>query len=374
MAKSSYLWMVLSIIIYLKMVFADPIVPALYVFGDSTADVGTNNNLSVQKRAKADFPFYGIDFPNSKPTGRFSNGLNTVDFIAQFLGYKRSPLPFVCLVKHKKRQQSYKRQLLKGANFASGGAGLQNNTGNFLGDVISFEVQIQQFALVRNISSDLLGDVEAKARISKSFLLISVGSNDIFEYFFYKTLPLQEFITTLVSSYETHLKNLLNLGAKKFAIVGIPPIGCCPFQRAALNQTAGGGAAATTASGCLDRMNVAAQMLNTELQSLLQKLSSQYVDMMYSFGNTFDMTMLVIGDPSGLEVERACCGKGKIYREGQCEEDSQVCNNRDDFLFWDQFHPTQAASNLSALALYTGGLKFVTPINFEQLAQAQLHA
>ena len=90
-------------------------------------------------------------------------------------------------------------------------------------------------------------------------------------------------------------QNLLNLGAKKFAIVGIPPIGCCPFQRAALNQTAGAGA--TTASGCLDPMNVAAQMLNTELQSLLQKLSSQHADMMYSFGNTFDMTKLVIGNP-----------------------------------------------------------------------------
>lgn len=53
--------------------------PVLFIFGDSTADVGTNNFLPT--KAKANMPYNGIDFAQSKPTGRFSNGFNTIDYI-----------------------------------------------------------------------------------------------------------------------------------------------------------------------------------------------------------------------------------------------------------------------------------------------------
>jgi hypothetical protein len=59
-------------------------VPAIYVFGDSTADVG-NNNYILGSKAKANFLPYGIDFPHSIPTGRFSNGYNAIDFIGMIL-------------------------------------------------------------------------------------------------------------------------------------------------------------------------------------------------------------------------------------------------------------------------------------------------
>ena len=57
-------------------------VPAIYVFGDSTADVGNNNYLQ-RSNAKANFPPNGIDFPFSRPTGRFSNGYNGIDFLGK---------------------------------------------------------------------------------------------------------------------------------------------------------------------------------------------------------------------------------------------------------------------------------------------------
>jgi hypothetical protein len=56
------------------------LIPAIFVFGDSTVDVGNNNHLQgTRKEGKANFPQYGVDFPTSKPTGRFSNGFNTAD-------------------------------------------------------------------------------------------------------------------------------------------------------------------------------------------------------------------------------------------------------------------------------------------------------
>jgi len=57
---------------------------AIYVFGDSTVDVGNNNYLN-NSTAKANFYYYGIDFPNSTPTGRFSNGLNTADQLGMYV-------------------------------------------------------------------------------------------------------------------------------------------------------------------------------------------------------------------------------------------------------------------------------------------------
>lgn len=56
------------------------VVPAMFVFGDSLGDVGNNNHLPFSI-LKANFPHNGIDYPGRKPTGRFSNGKNTVDFI-----------------------------------------------------------------------------------------------------------------------------------------------------------------------------------------------------------------------------------------------------------------------------------------------------
>lgn len=56
-------------------------VPALYVFGDSTADVGSNNYLPGSAVPRANFPHNGIDFPTSRATGRFSNGYNGIDFL-----------------------------------------------------------------------------------------------------------------------------------------------------------------------------------------------------------------------------------------------------------------------------------------------------
>ncbi|KAJ3684011.1 hypothetical protein LUZ61_013175 [Rhynchospora tenuis] len=61
-----------------------PKVPAIYVFGDSTADVG-NNNYLPGSIPKANFPHNGIDYPHSRPTGRFSNGYLGIDFIGTYV-------------------------------------------------------------------------------------------------------------------------------------------------------------------------------------------------------------------------------------------------------------------------------------------------
>jgi hypothetical protein len=58
---------------------AAPLASALFVIGDSTADVGTNNYLGTL--ARADREPYGRDFDTHRPTGRFSNGRIPVDYL-----------------------------------------------------------------------------------------------------------------------------------------------------------------------------------------------------------------------------------------------------------------------------------------------------
>lgn len=59
---------------------AAPQVPCYFIFGDSLVDNGNNN--FIVSMARANYPPYGIDFAGG-PTGRFSNGLTTVDVIGK---------------------------------------------------------------------------------------------------------------------------------------------------------------------------------------------------------------------------------------------------------------------------------------------------
>jgi len=56
-------------------------VSCILVFGDSSVDSGNNNGLHTTM--KSNFPPYGKDFFDSRPTGRFSNGRLATDFVGK---------------------------------------------------------------------------------------------------------------------------------------------------------------------------------------------------------------------------------------------------------------------------------------------------
>lgn len=60
----------------------DTLVPAIITFGDSAVDVGNNDYLPTI--FKADYPPYGRDFINHKPTGRFCNGKLATDITGNY--------------------------------------------------------------------------------------------------------------------------------------------------------------------------------------------------------------------------------------------------------------------------------------------------
>ncbi|OEL13297.1 GDSL esterase/lipase [Dichanthelium oligosanthes] len=116
--------LVISFFLAAALLFAIPAASAaapraFFVFGDSLVDNGNNNYLMTT--ARADAPPYGIDFPTHMPTGRFSNGLNIPDIISEHLGSEPA-LPYLS-------PDLRGDKLLVGANFASAGVGILNDTG-----------------------------------------------------------------------------------------------------------------------------------------------------------------------------------------------------------------------------------------------------
>ncbi|XP_008242080.1 PREDICTED: GDSL esterase/lipase At4g16230-like [Prunus mume] len=343
----------------------DPV--TIFIFGDSTVDVGTNNLLQSSS-SRADFAPYGIDFPYSVPTGRFSNGLNSADQLARLFGYQRSPPPFLYILN---RTSTFKRDILQGVNFASGGSGILIKTGKFrYTEVVPLGDQIQQFATVRGNFIKLIGPEATDKFIAKSLFIVSTGSNDLFDHVELPSNsstsvdPEDEFfyMANLQSTYRNHLEGLYKLGARKFGIISVAPIGCCPHARVS-----------NTSGVCREELNKLAQSFFISLQDLLLKMSSKLKGMKYSLGNAYAMTMSIIEDPLAFgfkDTQSACCGNGQLNGVIPCMHslNPNLCANRHEYLFWDLYHPTEYASRLAALTLYGAGTRFVAPMNFSQLA------
>ena len=73
---------------------------------------------------------------------------------------------------------------------------------------------------------------------------------------------------------------------------------------------------------------------------------------------------------AGLEeVETGCCGVGKNNGQITCLPLQTPCENRNKYLFWDAFHPTEVANIILAKkAYYSKSKSFAYPINIQQLA------
>ncbi|KAJ0571532.1 putative triacylglycerol lipase [Helianthus annuus] len=336
-------------------------VPGLYVFGDSLVDVGNNNYLAISL-AKADFPHNGVDFPNRKATGRFSNGKNAADFLAEKVGLPLAP-PYLSLVSKLKKLSST-NVTVSGVSFASGGAGIFNGTDELFGQSIPLTKQVGYYSLVHDQLVQQLGSAGAQAHLSKSLFLVVIGSNDLFGYFnkdskVSKQYTPQQYVDLMATTLKGLLKKMYGLGARKFVVSGVGVIGCCPAQRKQ-NST----------SECRVEANYWSTKYNDGLKALLHELKMESSDFHYSYFDTYDVMNGLIQHPEtyGItEIKAACCGVGNLNADIPCIPISTYCSNRKKHLFWDLYHPTEYASSIFARSLYSGSQQVTTPMNVEQL-------
>nr|XP_043608875.1 GDSL esterase/lipase At5g55050-like [Erigeron canadensis] len=336
-------------------------VPGIYMFGDSLVDVGNNNRLPISL-LKASFPHNGIDYPTGKATGRFSNGKNAADFLAEKVGLPTGP-PYLSLL-------SIGRKLGKapvtGVSFASGGAGILNETNKLFKQTISLTQQVEYYSLVRDQLVQQLGSTQARAHFTKSLFMIVIGSNDLFAYFkkdskISKQYTPKQYVDRMAATLDQLMKRLYGLGARKFVVTGVGMTGCCPAFR---KQNPG--------NECNTHSNHWATKYNDGLKILLRKLKLESSDINYSYFDIYAAMSDLIKNPQtyGIrEIKEACCGLGKLKADIPCTPVSTYCSNRSDYLFWDLYHPTEIVSKTFADLLYSGSIQVAHPLNVAQLVR-----
>ncbi|XP_030462052.2 GDSL esterase/lipase At5g45670-like [Syzygium oleosum] len=316
---------------------AQPQVPCFFILGDSLLDNGNNNGIA-DSLAKANYRPYGIDFP-AGPTGRFSNGKTAVDVIAQLLGFSDYIPPYATTTGN---------ALLKGVNYASAAAGIREETGRQLGGRITFSRQVQNYrSTVSQLVNILGGESAAADHLSKCVFVVGMGSNDYLNNYympqFYtsgRQYSPEQWANILIQLYVQQLRIMYNNGARKVALLGLGQIGCSPSELAR-NSSDG--------STCVQSINDACQIFNNKLKSVVDDFNKNYANAKFTYINSYNIFQDLLTKPSsyGLKVlNTGCCGVGRNNGQITCLPLQSPCQNRKEYLFWDAFHPTEAANNI----------------------------
>ncbi|KAF7817773.1 GDSL esterase/lipase [Senna tora] len=332
---------------------------ALFVFGDSLVDSGNNNYLVTP--ARADSPPYGIDYPTHKPTGRFSNGFNIPDLISQRLGAAQSPLPYLS------PELRGKKKLLVGANFASAGVGILNDTGVQFLNTIKMYRQIEYFEEYQQRVSGLIGAGRTKRLLNGALILITVGGNDFVNNYYLvpcsarsTQYSLPDYVNLLILEYRKLLVRLHDVGACRVLVTGTGPLGCVPAEMAMRG----------TNGGCSAELQRAAALYNPQLQRMLQGLNNKFGRDIFIAVNTPLMHNAFLTNPHayGFSTSKiACCGQGPYNGIGVCTSRSNLCPDRTLYVFWDAFHPSQKANTLIVHQIMTGSTTYMNPLNLSTI-------
>ncbi|CAN1282792.1 GDSL esterase/lipase At5g03810 [Linum perenne] len=253
------------------MVSADPLVPSLTIFGDSVADVGNNNDLITLIRAN--FPPYGRDFADHRPTGRFSNGKLAIDITVNTIRSIQNPLPTTRVI------------------------GIQR--------------------LMTLTNTDLKWSVLTRNVVMR--------------------------------------QNLYGLGARRIGVTTLPPTGCLPASITLFGLGS---------NECVEKLNWDATSFNQKLNTTSQSLVEGLPGLKLVVFDVYNPLLNMIKKPSDsgfMEARKACCGTGVLETAFMCNAMSPgTCSNASEYVFWDGFHPSEAANNVLAQALLSQGSSLVS--------------
>ncbi|KAK8353206.1 hypothetical protein V6Z11_A05G141800 [Gossypium hirsutum] len=231
------------------------LVPAIITFGDSVVDVGNNDYLPTI--FKANYPPYGRDFANKKPTGRFCNGKLAIDITAETLGFTTYPPAYLS-------PEASGKNLLIGANFASAGSGYD--------DKASMVNQLEYFKEYQAKLAKVAGSTKSASIIKDALYVLSAGSSDFLQNYYVNPLlnhayTPDQYGSFLIDTFTNFVKNLYGLGARKIGVTSLPPLGCVPLARTLFGYHE---------KGCISRFNTDAQQFNKKLNAAAANLQKQH--------------------------------------------------------------------------------------------------
>ncbi|XP_057996569.1 GDSL esterase/lipase At5g45670-like [Hevea brasiliensis] len=250
-----------------------------FIFGDSLADNGNNNFLDTL--AKVNYSPYGIDYLYG-PTGRFTNGRATIDVIAELLGFENFIPSFAT---------AYGTDILFGVNYASGSAGIRNETG-----------------------SSCLHDYGARKIALFGLGLIGCTPNAVEKYGTNGSICV-EIMEEASLLFNKKLKSVVeelnsNLTDAKFIYINYYAVGAD--------------------------------------SSLLGKPPLNYVNFNYNY--VYTLYHILSFGADFKDTSSGCC---TVASDGQCIANQIPCKNRTEYAFWDSFHPTEAVNKFIAESSYS---------------------
>ncbi|XP_019082682.1 PREDICTED: LOW QUALITY PROTEIN: GDSL esterase/lipase EXL5-like [Camelina sativa] len=292
--------------------------PALLAFGDSMVDTGNNNNYLLTLMKGHYWPIYGWNFDSKKPTGRLGNGRVFSDIVAESLGIKR-------LLPAYRKLYIKPSDLKTGVSFGSGGAGVDLVTSNLL-RVLSPANQVKDFkGYIRKL----------KGIIANAVILVSEGNNDIgITYAIHdagmRLMTPNIYTSKLVGWNKKILKDLYDQGARKFAVMGVIPLGCLPMSRVIFG---------TIFVWCNFLANQISEDYNKKLKSGIKSWGTEsgFSGAKFVYVDMYNSLMDVINNHRkyGFTNEKngCCCMIPAIV----------PCSNPDKYVFYDFAHPSEKA-------------------------------
>lgn len=190
-------------------------------------------------------------------------------------------------------------------------------------------------------------------------------------------------------------QTLYKLGARRVLVTGTGPLGCVPAELAMRG----------TNGGCSAELQRAASLYNPQLVQMLRELNSKIGKDVFIAANTQRMHNDFVNNPqafgmvasqppmclfllynngsnvfetyirdinvvfsAGFTTSKiACCGQGPYNGIGLCTQVSNLCPNRDQYAFWDPFHPSEKANGIIVEQIMSGSPDYMSPMNLSAI-------
>ncbi|XP_002528395.2 GDSL esterase/lipase At5g03980 [Ricinus communis] len=316
---------------------------AIYQLGDSISDTG--NLVQEDPSSFCGRLPYGQNFFNNKPTGRCSNGLLMIDYIALSAGV---PLLNPYLINPNASDHN------RGVNFAvAGSTALPADVlarKRVLAPVTNSSLTIQLNWMSAHFNTTCDRD---KCQHNKSLFMVGeIGGNDYnYALFQGKTVgEVKSMVPEVVQAIKTAVNKVIGYGATRVVVPGNFPIGCLPIYLTGFNTN---DSAAYDELHCLKGLNSLSVYHNEKLQQAIEELQQEHQNAaVLLYGDYYNAYKWVLLKAAWLgfdlqSLQKACCGSGGDYDFSfgrMCGVAGvAVCPKPQERISWDGIHPTEKA-------------------------------
>ncbi|KAF9615687.1 hypothetical protein IFM89_026069 [Coptis chinensis] len=170
--------------------------------------------------------------------------------------------------------------------------------------------------------------------LAKSLFVSDIGNDDFLNHYFvhlanplHKKVP-PSFYNLLVDQCTLYLKKLYKFGARKFLVFGLGVLGFIPNIIRSYSQDS---------KQCFEEFNEISVKYNAKVKTMVLQLNQELSGVYILYWDIYTNMRQVLDNPS----EYVICLPGNL-----------VCPDRSQYVFWDDFHPTDVANEILVKQAY----------------------